>query len=236
MWNVLDTGVATAEENMRIDTQLLQDLKRGDAPTLHFYEWSADSASYGYFVDPSSYLDLSGVKKRGLSLARRPTGGGIVFHIWDLAFSVLIPASHPQFSMNTLENYAMINEPVLGAVRQFLGKEGELILTETDAASFDPSCARFCMARPTKYDVMLHGRKIAGAAQRRTKEGFLHQGTISLLMPNTSYLEEVLLPGTQVLDAMASYTFPLLGQKGSEQDLPKVRSELKKLLFEQLTT
>jgi lipoate-protein ligase A len=47
------------------------------------------------------------------------------------------------------------------------------------------------MARPTKYDVMLQGRKIAGAAQRKTKAGFLHQGTIALLCPDPELLGAV---------------------------------------------
>lgn len=235
MWKVLDTGISSAEKNMQLDADLLHNLNRDDRPTLHFYEWDTDSASYGYFIDPSTYLDLEGVKRRSLSLARRPTGGGIVFHVWDFAFSVLIPANHPRFSMNTLENYAFINDAVLASVKEFLGKENALVLTKSDATSFDPSCARFCMARPTKYDVMLYGRKIAGAAQRRTKEGFLHQGTISLIMPDLSYLKEVLLPGTQVLDAMQNFTLPLLGDEADQSDLERARSSLKELLFENLT-
>src|SRR6266700_1709494 len=35
-----------------------------------------------------------------------------------------------------------------------------------------------CFANPVRADVMLNGRKVAGAAQRRTRAGLLHQGSI----------------------------------------------------------
>ena len=35
-----------------------------------------------------------------------------------------------------------------------------------------------CFANPVHADVMLNGRKIAGAAQRRTRRGLLQQGSI----------------------------------------------------------
>ena len=35
-----------------------------------------------------------------------------------------------------------------------------------------------CFANPVRADVMMDGRKIAGAAQRRTRRGLLQQGSI----------------------------------------------------------
>ena len=35
-----------------------------------------------------------------------------------------------------------------------------------------------CFANPVRADVMMSGRKIAGAAQRRTRRGLLQQGSI----------------------------------------------------------
>src|SRR5579872_4776074 len=97
---VLDTGVNEADVNMAIDAELLESLESRREPLLHLYEWKDRSATYGYFVKPEEYLDLAAVKRRGLNLARRPTGGGIIFHEWDLAFSVLVPEKSPFFSLN----------------------------------------------------------------------------------------------------------------------------------------
>lgn len=229
-WQILDTGSRSAEENMRLDAELLETLDEQRLPILHFYDWKGDSATYGYFVKPSDFLNLDRVEELGLNLARRPTGGGIVFHIWDLAFSLLVPSHHPHFSESTLDNYAFVNNAVLAAVSDFLKDQPQLI--PSSAAPLDSSCTRFCMAQPTKYDVVLEGKKIAGAAQRKTKKGFLHQGTISLKMPAEEYLKEVLLPGTKVFEAMLANTFPL---QRPEDDLNQGRIALKKALQQQLT-
>jgi lipoate-protein ligase A len=231
-WTVLDTGVHTASENMSLDADLLDSLDQHALPILHFYEWKGDSATYGHFVDPSDFLDLDKVAFQGLSLAKRPTGGGIVFHIWDFAFSVLVPKGHPCYSENTLDNYAFVNNAVLSAMSGFLKDRGTPKLTFENALTFDPSCTRFCMAQPTKYDVVLNGKKIAGAAQRKTKKGFLHQGTIALKRPSVAYLKEILLPGNQVLDAILAHTFPLLTL---HEDLQDGRQALKTALSNTFT-
>lgn len=217
-WRVLDTGIGSAAENMRLDAELLQTLDPQGSPILHFYDWKGDCATYGHFVNPADFLNLQEAKQQGLDLAKRPTGGGIVFHIWDLAFSVLVPAEHPRFSEKTLDNYAFVNQAVLDAVSVFLKKEAPLELIQQDALAVDVAAGRFCMARPTKYDLVLRGKKIAGAAQRKTKQGFLHQGTIALKMPSLQYLQAILLPHTQVGEAMEAHTFALLesGDHGEE--------------------
>jgi len=234
-WTVLNTGVSAADENMQIDTKLLEELNENSCPTLHLYDWKGDCATYGYFVDPFHFLSKDGVERKGLHLARRPTGGGIIFHVWDLAFSVAVPAHSKYFSQNTLDNYGFVNNAVLKAAKEFLQTSDELTIIPQDFSAKDVSCKRFCMAQPTKYDVILHGKKIAGAAQRKTKQGFLHQGTISLMMPPKEYLEEVLLPGTEVLDAMFANTYPLMGLDAQKKDLNSARKQIEQLLIKYLT-
>lgn len=234
-WTVLNTGVSSAEENMQIDTKLLEELNENSCPTLHLYDWKGDSATYGYFVDPYDFLSREGVERKGLHLARRPTGGGIIFHVWDLAFSVAVPAHSKCFSQNTLDNYEFVNSAVLKAAQEFLQTNDSLEIIPNDFSAKDNACKRFCMAQPTKYDVILNGKKIAGAAQRKTKQGFLHQGTISLMMPPKEYMKEVLLPGTEVLDAMFANTYPLMGLDAQKKDLNSARKQIQELLIKYLT-
>lgn len=221
-WLEIDTGAASAEKNMRLDAEMLEKVQQ---PILHFYEWERPSITYGHFIEPSKFLNLSSAEARGIDCARRPTGGGIVFHLWDLAFSVLVPAQSNFFSLNTLDNYAFVNQAVLRAVQKFLGEEKEFSLTPTDHAAAMEDCKRFCMAQPTKYDVVLQGRKIAGAAQRKTRQGFLHQGTIALMMPEMDILRDVLHDGG-IAAAMMAHTYPLMGPKS----LQEARNELKQHL------
>ncbi|MBS0621154.1 MAG: hypothetical protein JSS61_06820 [Verrucomicrobia bacterium] len=230
IWNLLDTGTKSAEENMAFDAALLERAESLEAPTLHLYEWAGDSATYGYFIDPAKLLNLDAAAKLQLHLARRPTGGGLVFHLWDLAFSVVVPSHCPEFSRNTLDNYAFVNRAVLHAAQEFLEGKAPLSLTPEDLSSWDGSCRHFCMAKPTKYDVMWEGRKIAGAAQRQTRSGFLHQGTIALQMPPSAYLDAVLLPNTEVHRAMRAHTCPLLGKDPGEEVVRAAKLRLRTLL------
>lgn len=235
-WNIIDTGTDSGYNNMAIDASLLANLDNSSRPTIHFYEWQADCATYGYFVDPFTFLRKDGVEKVGLQLAKRPTGGGIIFHLWDFAFSVAIPSASYLFSENTLENYRFINQAVLNTAKEFMGNSTSASLIVDDFLPKDIHCKRFCMAQPTKYDVIMCGRKIAGAAQRKTKKGFLHQGTISLLFPPIEYLEKVLFPSTKVISAMYENTFPLLGAKASQDDFYSAKKEIQKLLIKHLTS
>jgi lipoate-protein ligase A len=235
MWKILDTGKQSAEENMRLDGELLEKADLFPRPILHLYDWSGDSATHGYFTDPCEFLNVENAKKLGLSLARRPTGGGIVFHIWDMAFSVLVPSHCPEFSTHTLQNYAFINHAVLAAIKEFLDPSPSLSLTSDDFSPLDSDCMHFCMAKPTQYDVMWEGRKLAGAAQRKTKKGFLHQGTIALVIPPHDYLEQVLLAGTRVKEAMLAHTYPLLGKSASQSQMSAAKQRLTALLTTHLT-
>lgn len=243
-WKILDTGNRSAKENMAIDARLLKEMKPDDPPTLHLYEWNGKAATYGYFLDPKKFLDLEKGESLGLSLSRRPTGGGIIFHISDFAFSVLVPANFPHYSTNTLDNYDFINSAVKRGVKTFLCRSSEsispengesLTLLSNEPTPLDESCRHFCMAKPTKYDVMLGGRKIAGAAQRRRKQGYLHQGSIAIALPKENFLNQILLEGTQVHEAMLSHTFSLLGKDWTQKDLEEVREILKRQLQEELT-
>ncbi|MEN9344278.1 MAG: hypothetical protein RLZZ453_1065 [Chlamydiota bacterium] len=225
-WIIKDTGVDRAQTIMQFDAELLEKADALPGPCIHFYEWERPSITYGYFIRPEKLLDMAAVERLGIDIARRPTGGGVVFHMFDMAFSVVVPAHTPWFSQNTLDNYALINAAVLRAVEQFL-ESSVLELTPEDAIPKGELCSNFCMARPTKFDVMRKGRKVAGAAQRKTKKGFLHQGMIALVAPDESYLRQILK--TDVVAAMQEYTAPLV-----RGDLKEAKSLLKEFLSVQL--
>lgn len=187
-WEVIDRSPSLPEENMQMDQELLLSLKNRKNPVLHFYDWIVDSATFGYFTNPSDFLNLEVAASRGLKLAKRPTGGGVIFHAYDFAFSLLLPSCHPSFSINTLENYAFVNQIVIDAIKLCSPHLNPYLITTNETTAI-PS---FCMVKPTVYDVVIDEKKVAGAAQRRTKEGFLHQGSICLMLPQEEYLEDLI--------------------------------------------
>lgn len=232
-WQVYNTGRGSAFQNMDLDRNFLNELDPKGPCILRHYEWSSDSATHGYFINPFDYLNESIVKEGRLQLAKRPTGGGILFHIWDLTYSVLVPVSHPSFSTNTLLNYLFVHNIVSKAIYQFMGEAEPLELLPTEEKHEIKACNNFCMAQPSQYDVMLKGRKVGGGAQRRTKAGYLHQGTISLSMPSLDFVKDALQPNSPVLAAMQLNTESLLGANITPVQLTKARHELQALLTEQ---
>lgn len=159
---------------MQADADALQEISANDPPILRFYEWEKPSATYGYFLEPEDFFI-----ERQIDLAKRPTGGGVLFHTDDLAFSLTIPATHPFYSVNPLHSYQAINQCVIDALKS-LG----FTLKFTLCCPKTSARGSFCMTNPTTYDILVDGKKLCGAAQRKTKTGLLHQGTICFGLPS----------------------------------------------------
>lgn len=225
-WKIIQEEPASAALNMQRDVARLTDLADQPEGVLNFYKWSHPSATYGHFIRPSEWLDLDVAKRYGLNLGRRPTGGGIIFHTSDLAFSVLIPVGHPLHETDPLRSYHRINQIVLEAVTDYIGTTPSLL--PVDSVPITAASRHFCMAKPTIYDIMLEGRKIGGAAQRRTKAGILHQASLALAPPDEEMLLQLLRPSTGVFDAIQRTSCYLL-KPG--QDFTTAQRELQAALI-----
>jgi lipoate-protein ligase A len=230
-WKSIESGPRSAQDLMDLDSVLLERLRRDPQPVLHLYEWEGPSLTYGFFVNPADHLNEQGLRLHRLSAAKRPTGGGILFHLTDLAFSVLIPSTHPCFSLNPLENYAFINGIVARAISRLFPVSDQIELLKISSPCSSVVCGSFCMSRPTEYDLMIQGKKVGGAAQRKTKFGLLHQGSISLAMTPEFVLNDILKDPVPVLEAMQRYGYPILGEKWTIEDLREMRQNVRKLLI-----
>lgn len=229
MWKVIDSGKKSASEIMKLDEKLLNEMKPDDEPIIHFYEFVKPSFTFGVFVKPEDIMNQK-VFIKDFDFSKRPTGGGVLFHVWDFAFSCLIPKNHPGFKDDVMDSYKYINDKVAEALKDFITKEGDFSLLPIEPEPLDPHCKNFCFAKPTKYDVMYGGKKLAGAAQRRKQQGYLHQGSISLIMPDFKVLKPLFPETSKVLDAMQMHTFPLLGPDATQKDAENARQKIKQKL------
>jgi lipoate-protein ligase A len=161
----------TAAMNMAIDEVLLE---MAAVPTIRFYRWRSPALSFGYF-GKFSHVAICAAER---DLVRRWTGGGIVFHGDDLTYSIVIPANDPVFDESSIAIYEKIHRALCGALARH-NQGAELVPVANQVRAGDRrSCDNNCFANPVRADVMLDGRKIAGAAQRRTRRGLLQQGSI----------------------------------------------------------
>ena len=153
-----------APVNMAMDEILLEEVS---VPTLRVYRWNLPAASFGYFEKYSAVA----AGHPGRELVRRWTGGGVVLHGEDFTYSILVPQDCPFMRMDVAESYRAIHERVAEAMQE----SGLPALIAKTAA---PKVSQACFENPVRYDVLVDNHKIAGAAQRRTRFGLLHQGSI----------------------------------------------------------
>ncbi len=163
---VHDREPASAAMNMAIDEALLEE---ATLPVLRFYRWRRPALSFGYFGRFAEASREAGDRE----LVRRWTGGGSVPHGEDLTYSLVTPIATPAAAAAPKMIYAALHT----AIRDALVEEN---IAAGLAAAAAPKISDACFANPVADDVLLNGRKIAGAAQRRTRQGFLHQGSIQL--------------------------------------------------------
>jgi lipoyl(octanoyl) transferase len=166
-WLLLRTAAATAAANMAIDEALLDQIPGVGKPVLRFYSWSEPAASFGYF---QRYAEVS--RSTALRpLVRRPTGGGIVPHDADWTYSLAFPPSHAWYALKATESYQRVHDWVRTAFER-IGVDARLALKPERQPTGQ------CFAGAEQFDVLLKDRKIAGAAQRRTRGGLLIQGSV----------------------------------------------------------
>jgi lipoate-protein ligase A len=166
-WLVIESAAGDAAFNMGFDEAILEAMPRLGKPLLRFYGWTERAASFGYFQKFDDVERATPLRP----LVRRPTGGGIVPHDADWTYSVAFPAGSEWYSLKAEESYRRVHEWIQHSFAR-LNVETEL------ASSFRKAGPGQCFVGYEKLDVLWHGRKIAGAAQRRTRDGLLVQGSI----------------------------------------------------------
>ncbi len=163
---IIDPEPHPAALNMALDEALLQ---RALEPTLRVYRWSEPAVSLGYF---SRFAEAEKAAA-GRAMVRRWTGGGLVEHGDDITYTLIVPRDAAFFQHAPLDSYRMIHE----RIAQWLSGSG-IRADVAPSSAADNSGA--CFTSHVRYDIVAGNNKLAGAAQRRTRWGLLHQGSIQL--------------------------------------------------------
>ena len=174
-WLLLNSGPCDAAFNMALDEALLEAMPRLQAPVLRFYGWTQPSATFGYFQKFSEVAAATHLRP----LIRRPTGGGIVPHDADWTYAAIFPAGHEWHSLKAEESYRRIHDWLRLAFAE-LKIETELApcCRKLESGKQKAEMPSACFIGHEKSDLLWHGKKIAGAAQRRNKLGLLIQGSV----------------------------------------------------------
>jgi lipoate-protein ligase A len=161
----VDAVARRGPESMAVDEWLLE---TADCPVLRVYGWAGEWASLGYFGKIAEAREAF----PGVELVRRWTGGGIVDHRADWTYTLVVPKGEHFATTRGGASYGWIH----GVLCEVLRLEG--LACEVSAGEGETGAAR-CFENPVGHDLVRpDGGKLAGAGQRRSRAGLLHQGAV----------------------------------------------------------
>jgi len=175
-WRLRIDGALSGEENMAIDSDLLDGQKYPRAlPTLRFFQWKEPTISYGRLQDAATVQKL--MVREGwpttTPLVQRPTGGGAVYHKGDLSFSLAWSRHHPAFPKCLREIYRFIHETFQTAFGQ-----NNLSVKKAAGGNNQIPGEGICFQEPQRDDLLVNGKKVLGGALRVTSGASLYQGNL----------------------------------------------------------
>lgn len=166
-WRLILDGDLPGHENMARDSSILASLEAGrGVPTVRFYGWSSPTISIGYLQGAAPFTGL------GLPVVRRVTGGRAVVHASEVTYSVAGLIDDPLFSGGVMAAYSVISACIISALRD-CGVEADLSRGEHKDRRSEA-----CFHSPSRYEVLIEGRKLVGSAQRRLRRAFIQHGSI----------------------------------------------------------
>jgi lipoyl(octanoyl) transferase len=204
-----------AAMNMAIDEALLE---TAVAPTIRFYRWRSPALSFGYFgkfSDVAIYAAERDLVRRwtggGIVFHGDDLTYSIVIPASDPVFEESSIGIYEKIHRSLCGALAASGQDaelasVAALCERRKSRKGDLPWLAVaarrrqiaqrrtgDRRSLDTAiCDRGynCFANPVRADVMMNGRKIAGAAQRRTRRGLLQQGSIQGITMNTNLAQK----------------------------------------------
>jgi len=174
-WYCLNSGPGAAFFNMALDESLLENIASLGRPVLRFYGWAGSAATFGHLQKHAAAEAATALRP----LIRRPSGGGVVPHDADWTYSLTVPPNHEWYALAAIESYRRMHAWIQGAFAGLkIAAELASAARKPMVPNVNPLIPGACFVGHEKFDLLSHGRKIAGAAQRRNQCGLLIQGSV----------------------------------------------------------
>jgi lipoate-protein ligase A len=180
MWELIIDGAIDGATNMAIDTALLDEVD-GSSETrtvVRFYGWRRPTISLGRNQKIEKAVDVKYCQANGIDIVHRPTGGRAVLHDDELTYAVISNDSSC-FGDTIYGNYKRVSEALCLGYNH-LGVRAVLAPDTRKPNISDHGGDPPCFLSPSRYELMVEGRKIAGSAQRRVRGSFLQHGSMPI--------------------------------------------------------
>lgn len=174
---LIETPPLDVYEQMACDEILCETLPA--AYIIRFFNWKGVGVTFGFSQRFTNVFGLLDEKRRTYPITRRPTGGGVVIHEYDLTFS-LIFYSPEEF--NPIKTYDMLHKSIYEEYRKS-GFSIDIVYSKTDYKVNNPTME--CFKKPVEMDLMMGEKKVLGGALRKFSDYMLYQA--SLQLPDARY-------------------------------------------------
>jgi lipoate-protein ligase A len=171
-------GAATGAENMAHDLAMLDEITSAESSwVFRTYEWSPWCVSLGKH-QPLDVIDHDAVREHGFDVVHRPTGGRAVLHADELTYCVVAPIvdmSTPMFV------YERVHQLLLTALQRIGIPDLTFQEVPSDLRKHYASAQEagaVCFTSSARSEVMAHGKKVIGSAQRIVHGKILQHGSI----------------------------------------------------------
>jgi lipoate-protein ligase A len=190
-WRLIPEASHRGPVNMALDEVAAGTAADGGPRTLRVYRWDPSTLSLGYRQDPAT-VDWAHCEDSGVTVTRRPTGGGGIYHdaVGDISYTIVAPAE--EVPGDLLDAYDLLCTPIMDAFER-MGVDARFV-TEERPALYEPAC--YLRALHPAHDVVgPDGRKLAGNAQYRRKDAVIQHGSLTFRSRPAAHLSVFADPG-----------------------------------------
>lgn len=183
-WRLITEELLDGPMAMALDEVAAETVAAGGPATVRLYRWFPSTVTLGYNND-ADIVDREHCDDWGVSVTRRPTGGGAIYHdtSGDVAYSIIAPAD--EFPSDVTECYREFLQPILDAF-EAVGVDVDFA-DEAKSGLWDSLC--YLLPLDPAHDLVgPDGRKIAGNAQYRTRDAVVQHGSLTFEVNTDQHL------------------------------------------------
>ncbi|MFA5093231.1 MAG: lipoate--protein ligase family protein [Candidatus Omnitrophota bacterium] len=175
-FKIILSGESSAVENMAQDEKIFNQYLIDGIGVFRVYRWQKPAFTYGFSQDPHEQIDLDKCCKDGVEVAKRITGGGVLFHHDEITYSFVCRKSDVGQLPTELVNYRNVCKFLI-KFYESLGLNPKFA-QEMESFNQRSVAHQLCSAANEKYDIVIGDKKIGGNAQKRSREVIFQHGAI----------------------------------------------------------
>ncbi|RRJ33081.1 lipoate--protein ligase family protein [Halocatena pleomorpha] len=159
---------------MALDVVAAETAANGGPRTVRVYQWQPSTLSLGYH-QRSDDIDWTFCEREGITVTRRPTGGGAIYHdeYGDISYSIIAPAA--ELPGDLMASYEQLCQPLLDGCAA-MGVPADFAHESADAL-YEPAC--YLRDIHPAHDIIYEGGKLSGNAQYRRRDSVIQHGSLT---------------------------------------------------------